>query len=242
MTDSYGNYALLVSFPDQSETFTLGVEAGVFWQRLSMGEREFEYLAHTKNLACLERMAASMDLQVKTIASDDEWTTLGIYPKAAEKERPRLMLINGGIHVSTEKMEGVSEALANHELQRTLVQVLDGKYRAGEVVTVRRNLEGIIPLFGNIFSADTTFIVNTNATFDELQAVIEPLLVPIGSKRSQVYLSYSLPVVDACYAKYVVIDRRRMPGSESDAFQRTEALIKGITKIAKVPPVFIVMD
>lgn len=234
-------YALLVSFPDQSETFTLGVEAGIFWQRLCMGEREFEYMAHVKNIKCLERMAASMDLTTTARNECDEWTTITVKPKGVEKEAPRLRIIEGGIQMSTAKMTGVTEALRCHELQRALVKVLEGKYVAGEVFTVRRNLEGLYDLLGKMFSADTTFIVNTNDEFDELQAIIQPLIVPIGSKRSQVYLSYSLPVMDACFAKHVVIDRRRMPGSEREALQRTEYLIKGITKIAKVPPVFIVL-
>lgn len=53
------NWGLLVSFPDQSQSFTHGFEAGLLWQRLRSGhEAEIENLTvHAENEEVMRRMA-----------------------------------------------------------------------------------------------------------------------------------------------------------------------------------------
>ncbi len=92
-------YGLIVSFPDQSEAFTLGVEAGMFWQRLEAGERDFTSIAHTENLECLRRMAETRGLIVEALPSEVEgWADITVMDN-----RPRLRVIQGGLSISKER-------------------------------------------------------------------------------------------------------------------------------------------
>lgn len=52
-------HGLIVSFPDQSPTFTLGFEAGMIWQRIESGERAFDVVCRIENKAVINRMAAA---------------------------------------------------------------------------------------------------------------------------------------------------------------------------------------
>lgn len=92
---------LIVSFPDQTETFTLGVEAGMFWQRLQHGERAFEFVAHISNLECLRRMAKAMDTTLDVHPSEVEgWVECSV---GGESSRPSLKLIRGGLSVDKQE-------------------------------------------------------------------------------------------------------------------------------------------
>ena len=94
----HGEMSLVVSFPDQSEVFTLGVEAGIFWQRLQSGERDFEFVAHTSNLECLRRMARATDLILDAYPSEiDGWAECLV--KGVDR-RPNLRLVPGGLSAS----------------------------------------------------------------------------------------------------------------------------------------------
>lgn len=53
-------YGLLVSFPDQSESFVLGFEAGQVFQRMQDGEQEIALTGHGVNLEVFNRTAAAM--------------------------------------------------------------------------------------------------------------------------------------------------------------------------------------
>lgn len=74
---------MLVAFPDQSETFVLGFEAGMLWRRL---EAEAEPLidmgfdegfpVHTANLEVISRMASSKGYAVETKPVDDCWSAV----------------------------------------------------------------------------------------------------------------------------------------------------------------------
>lgn len=85
---------LIVSFPDQSETFTLGVEAGMFWQRLQHGEREFSTTAHTANLECLRRMAAACNYAMEVVGTHiDGWHEC----RVSGTPKPQLRIVRGGL-------------------------------------------------------------------------------------------------------------------------------------------------
>jgi len=92
-------YGLIVSFPDQSETFTLGVEAGMFWQRIESGERRFSLTAHTCNLEVLRRMAGAHNLMLDAWPSEVEgWADVEVFEP---EPRPKLQLIRGGLATVT---------------------------------------------------------------------------------------------------------------------------------------------
>ena len=94
----HGEMNLLVSFPDQSEAYTLGVEAGMFWQRIQSGEREFEFVAHTSNLECLRRMATAEGLVFVDCDTEVEgWSECSVSGAAV---RPKLTLVRGGLSAS----------------------------------------------------------------------------------------------------------------------------------------------
>ena len=94
----HGEMSLIVSFPDQSEVFTLGVEAGIFWQRLQSGERELEFVAHTNNLECLRRMAAAEVFVFVDCDTDvDGWSECSV---SGTPLRPKLTLVRGGLSAS----------------------------------------------------------------------------------------------------------------------------------------------
>ena len=94
----HGEMSLVVSFPDQSEVFTLGVEAGIFWQRLQSGERDFELVAHSNNLECLRRMATAEGLVFVDCDTDVEgWSECSV---SGTPTRPKLSLVRGGLSAS----------------------------------------------------------------------------------------------------------------------------------------------
>jgi hypothetical protein len=97
-------YGLVVAFPDQSETFTLGVEAGMFWQRIESGERRFSLTAHTNNLEALRRMATARDLILDAWpAMVDGWAEVEV---SEPDPRPKLQLIKGGLAAAPSPAEG----------------------------------------------------------------------------------------------------------------------------------------
>lgn len=86
------DYALIVSFPDQSETFVLGFEAGMIWERLQAGETEIDVNVHTLNIEVLNRMCVAAKVTPTFQPTNcDGWTNLSIKPGA---RRPDLKLVN----------------------------------------------------------------------------------------------------------------------------------------------------
>jgi hypothetical protein len=85
------DYALIVSFPDQSETFVLGFEAGMIWERLQAGETEIDVNVHTLNIEVLNRMCLAAKVTPKFQRTNvDGWTNLSIKPGA---RKPDLRLV-----------------------------------------------------------------------------------------------------------------------------------------------------
>lgn len=65
---------LLVSFPDQSQTFTLGFEAGMIWARIEAREPAIEATVRAENGPVLRRMAAARGYDISFGASEMiEW-------------------------------------------------------------------------------------------------------------------------------------------------------------------------
>ena len=69
------NYGLLVAFPDQSETFVLGFEAGQCWERLVDGDLS-DRTIHSANSEVVRRIARSFNMDVTILPTDvDGWST-----------------------------------------------------------------------------------------------------------------------------------------------------------------------
>ena len=99
MTDE--EYSLIVSFPDQSEAFTRGFEAGMIWEFLQSDATELSATYHTKNLEVISRMAKAMDYIVDTEETDDkEWTVFHFTKEKEIETKPkkfRPTVIQGGL-------------------------------------------------------------------------------------------------------------------------------------------------
>ena len=232
------DYALLVSFPVQDEIFTLGVEAGIFWQRLCMGEREFEYLAHVKNVECLDRMALAMDLKVEFKSrEDDEWCVLLISPKTNEKERPRLMLIPGGITVNTEKMVEVTNVLGRHEFFQQMSKL---KFAPDAGRHDFKNLpDNALETLASVFDTNSVFVVNSNDDFDLVQANMYTSRRMLN--RSEVFLSPIFPKSSKGEPYFVIIDGRKGRGEGHHPADVIDMRIEHIRKTNVRPPTFIVL-
>jgi hypothetical protein len=70
MNSSYG---LLVSFPDQSETFVLGFEAGQCWQRLEAGNAD-DVTMHAANQEVFRRIARNYAYDVEFEPASEGWS------------------------------------------------------------------------------------------------------------------------------------------------------------------------
>lgn len=80
MTDNSedaAEFRCLVPFPDGSESFVNGFEAGMVWQRMVRGETTIENdcAYHTKNRSVFERMAAAQgyDAEFEPCEGYEEW-------------------------------------------------------------------------------------------------------------------------------------------------------------------------
>ena len=94
-------YGLIVSFPDQSESFTLGFEAGMIWQRIQNGETHIAATVHTANAEVLKRMADAAGLIAS--AKDTEIQGWSEFEASPKPKVPALTLIDGGLKVADRK-------------------------------------------------------------------------------------------------------------------------------------------
>lgn len=76
MTDTpRAGYGLLISFPDQSDSFVHGWEAGVIYQRMQVELGPIEATIHTANKEVVTRCCGSLGWQVEFTETDfSEWT------------------------------------------------------------------------------------------------------------------------------------------------------------------------
>lgn len=84
------SYSLIVSFPDQSESFVLGFEAGGLWQRMRAGDRaEISETVHAENRDVIARMAAAEGWEVATSPTAvPGWDTIRMTKVKAAPDRP----------------------------------------------------------------------------------------------------------------------------------------------------------
>lgn len=87
-------YGLLVSFPDQSESFVNGFEAGALWQRLGAEVEPIDTLLHVANLEVALRMATNLDWRIlKVCQYDAEWAQV-LFEKNVNKKAPYLRAVS----------------------------------------------------------------------------------------------------------------------------------------------------
>lgn len=70
-------FRCLVPFPDQSESFVLGFEAGIIWQRMAQKEQIIgglnEVATHSENETVFQRMADAQGYDLDIAPCDSEW-------------------------------------------------------------------------------------------------------------------------------------------------------------------------
>lgn len=70
-------FRCLVPFPDGSDSFVNGFEAGMIWQRMNAGEHQIggldEIATHASNAEVFRRMATAQGYSVEIEPSIDEW-------------------------------------------------------------------------------------------------------------------------------------------------------------------------
>lgn len=89
---------LVFSFPDQSESFTLGFEAGKLWAAIDeYGEREIDHgfetglPIHEDNLEVVRRMAAARNYNVEVGKPEHGWVGIRLTYSATPK--PKLVVV-----------------------------------------------------------------------------------------------------------------------------------------------------
>lgn len=95
------SFGLLVSFPDQSESFTLGFEAGQIWQQMSEKveiDRGIDtgIPIHADNLTVIQRMAHAAHFELEIGVEADGWVPIRM--KYRPKAPPPLKLVDRGGH------------------------------------------------------------------------------------------------------------------------------------------------
>jgi hypothetical protein len=85
LSDEYG---LLVAFPDESETFVLGFEAGQIWADLEVFAMD-DRTVHVKNQEVIRRMARARGYSVEFTPHDVDWCVA----KFSRGQRPQLRAV-----------------------------------------------------------------------------------------------------------------------------------------------------
>lgn len=85
-------YGLLVSFPDQSETFVLGFEAGQLWEVLKSGSGEMAYslTMHTANEEVFTRIGRHYGCTAEFKRLDGGWSEATL----RRSSKPKLCLVH----------------------------------------------------------------------------------------------------------------------------------------------------
>ncbi|NSZ57795.1 hypothetical protein FY145_07095 [Agrobacterium tumefaciens] len=88
-------FRCLVPFPDQSESFVLGFEAGMIWMRMVKGESHIgglnEIATHAGNEEVFMRMAAAQGYDLQVSQAGDGW----IIAEFTKRAR-RFSVVEGG--------------------------------------------------------------------------------------------------------------------------------------------------
>lgn len=76
MTNIEGNYALIVSFPDASQSYVNGFEAGEIWKDMQSCA-DIERAVHAENKTVIERMAVASGYNIEIEKTDyPQWLNL----------------------------------------------------------------------------------------------------------------------------------------------------------------------
>lgn len=86
--DGSAEFGLIVSFPDQSESFTNGFEAGTFDARMGTGESPIEHIAHEANYEVLRRLATRRGYAMNWMSCGDGcWANIKLRKIGPEDRR-----------------------------------------------------------------------------------------------------------------------------------------------------------
>lgn len=97
MTEDNEEMSMLFSFPDQSDSFTLGFGAGIIWQRIESGERVIDMgfedgmPAHQDNMEVIVRMANCYGYEVEHKPPVDGWCGVRLTLKTKPTARLRVV-------------------------------------------------------------------------------------------------------------------------------------------------------
>jgi hypothetical protein len=85
------SYELLVSFPDQSESYVLGFEAGQLWEVLKAGNGDMVYLVtmHTANEEAFTRIGRHYGCTVEFVRLDGGWSEATVL----RSRKPKLTVV-----------------------------------------------------------------------------------------------------------------------------------------------------
>ena len=78
MTES-NKYGLLISFPDQSQSFVHGFEAGMVFNELANEPESFDVTGRAENVELYERIADYYGYDVVKTDAGNDWYRLGFY-------------------------------------------------------------------------------------------------------------------------------------------------------------------
>jgi hypothetical protein len=93
-------YELIFSFPDQSDSFARGFEAGMIWEMMKAPVTHFSMAVHTANEEVIRRQAEAADKEVTFEPTDYEgWLDMTVFDRLpySIRARAKFKVIQGGL-------------------------------------------------------------------------------------------------------------------------------------------------
>jgi hypothetical protein len=93
-------YGLIVSFPDQSDSFVHGFEAGMIWEMMKAPVTHFSMTVHTANEEVIRRQASAADKDVMFERVGYEgWSKMTLIDRLPKtiRARAKFKVIQGGL-------------------------------------------------------------------------------------------------------------------------------------------------
>ena len=85
-------YTIGMAFVDQSQSFCLGFEAGILYEKLKGGEMPDKYMVHTENLRQIKLMVSNFNLECFVDPTEvSEWVQVTFTTKF--KTKPQLRVV-----------------------------------------------------------------------------------------------------------------------------------------------------
>ena len=94
---------LLIAFPDGSDSFVHGFEAGMIYQDMRAGSREIDrgiiegFPVHAENVEVLKRMAAAEKYEIEVRQIETEGWVAMRFKCADSSPQPKLSVLKGGL-------------------------------------------------------------------------------------------------------------------------------------------------